>query len=101
MPCTGYSAFLAWSEFQFQKSVLGPLYMKDTHKLDSKASFYLFADDISIFFADKNIKKLEKIVNTSLENKTNWLRASKLKLNIDKSQLLFFDISPCPNKKMI
>ena len=49
-------------------------------------------------FADKNIRKLEAKINTSLENITNWLKANKLTLSIDKSQLLFFDLSPSTNK---
>ena len=85
-----------------QGSVLGPLlflvYINDIHKSDSEASFHLFADGTRLSFADKNIGRLEAKINTSLENITNWLKASKLTLNINKSQLLFFDLSPSTNK---
>ena len=74
------------------------VYTNDIHKSDSEASFQLFVDDISLSFADKNIRRLEAKINTSLENITNWLKANKLTLNIDKSQLLFFDLSPSTNK---
>ena len=55
-------------------------------------------DDISLSFADKNIRRLEAKINTSLENIKNWLKAIKLTLNIDKSQLLLFELSHTTNK---
>ena len=78
------------------------LYINGIHgksgKSGSETSFHLSADDTSLSFADKNIRRLEAKINTSLENITNWLKANKLTLNIDKSQLLFFDLSPSTNK---
>ena len=74
------------------------VYTNDIHKSDSEASFHLFADDISLSFADKNIRRLEAKINTSLENIKNWLKAIKLTLNIDKSQLLLFELSHTTNK---
>lgn len=55
-------------------------------------------EDTSLSFAGKNIRRLEAKVNTSLENMTNWLKANKLKLNIHKSQLSFFELSPSTNR---
>ena len=85
-----------------QGSGLGPflflVYINNIHKSDSKASFHLSADGTSLSFADKNIKRLEAKINTSFENITNWLKANKLTLNIDKSQLLVFDLPPSTNK---
>ena len=59
-------------------------------------SIYLWATQAS--FADKNIRRLEVKVNTSLENITNLLKANKVTLKVVKSQLLFFGLLPCPNK---
>ena len=53
---------------------------------------------MSLSFAEKKMRRLETEVNTLLENITNWLKASKLTLNIDKSQFLFFYLSPSTNK---
>ena len=64
-----------------QGSVMGPLlflvYINDIHKSGSEASFHLFVDDTSLSFADKNIRRLETKINTSLEYMTNWLKANK------------------------
>ena len=47
-----------------QGSVLGPLlfliYINDIHNSSAKLSFYLFADDTSLLYADTNLKSLEK-----------------------------------------
>ena len=53
-----------------QGSVLGPLlfliYINDIHHSSAKLSFYLFADDTSLLYADTNLKSLEKTVNSEL-----------------------------------
>ena len=53
----------------------------------NKLTFYLFADDINILYADKNFKLLEQILNTELHELYIWLTSNKLTLNL-KSQLL-------------
>ena len=52
--------------------------------------FYLITDDTNILYADKNLKDLERIVNNELQNLHNWLMASKLTLNINKSNFVIF-----------
>ena len=53
-----------------QGSVLGPLlfliYINDIHNSSAKLSFYLFADDTILLYADTNFKSLEKTVNSEL-----------------------------------
>jgi hypothetical protein len=77
-----------------QGSVLGPLlfllYVNDMHKCSDKLQFYLFADDTNILYADKNMKALESTVNIELRNLYDWLTASKLTLNIKKSNFVIF-----------
>ena len=72
-----------------QGSVLGPLlfliYINDIHNSSAKLSFYLFADDTSLFYADTNLKSLEKTVNSELLKVSDWLNANKLTLNAKKS----------------
>ena len=73
-----------------QGSVLGALffliYINDIFLADSKVLFHLFADDTCIFHSNKNYRKLENEINTSLDNIT---KANKLMINVKKSNLIF------------
>ena len=64
-----------------QGSVLGPLLflicVNDSHNSSAKLSFYLFADDTNLLYADSNLKSLEKTVNRELLNVSDWLNANK------------------------
>ena len=77
-------------------NVLGPLlfliYINDIFSAAPKVSFHLFADDTCIFHSNKNYKKLEDEINTSLDNITNWLKANKLMINVKKSNLIVFKV---------
>ena len=77
-----------------QGSVLGPLlfllYMNDIQESSDKLSFYLFADDTNILFANKNLKSFEFDVNHKLNRVYDWLIANKLTLNIKKVISLYF-----------
>ena len=56
-----------------------------------KLSFYLFADDTNLLYADKNLTSLETVVNEELRNIGNWLyMANKLSLNVKKSNFVIF-----------
>ena len=74
-------------------SILGLLlflvYNNNIHKSDSKTSFCLYADNTSLSFANKNIRRLKAKVNTSLENLTNRLKPNKLILNAENHNFYF------------
>ena len=59
--------------------------INDIHKSSKEFTFYLFADDTSLTYANDNLRTLELTVNNELEKVSEWLNANKLTLNIKKS----------------
>ena len=84
---------------------MGPLlfliYINDIHISSPQVKFNLFADDTCIFHSSKDATTLQRDLNTSLENVSNWLKANKLTLNVKKSNLLFFNIGNNESKNDI
>ena len=80
-----------------QGSCLGPLlfliYTNDLHKHISFCSCILFADDTTLYHTSKNINYLRWCVESDLKSISNWFKAHKLTLNIEKSTVLFFHCS--------
>lgn len=66
------------------------IYINDIYRSSDKFSFYLFADDTNLLYADKKLKSLETIVNNELKKIYNWLTANKLTLNIKKTNYVVF-----------
>ena len=42
------------------------IYVNDIYMASDKLTFYLFADDTNLLYADKNLKSLETIINCEL-----------------------------------
>ena len=77
-----------------QGSILGPLlfiiYINDFHRSSDILSFILFADDSNVFFSNKNPHTLIQTINTELNKLTQWIRANKLSLNLQKTKYMIF-----------
>ena len=50
----------------------------------------LFADDTNLSCLGNSIKKLNKLINTDLKHLVNWLNASKISLNVKKTEMVIF-----------
>ena len=74
-----------------QGSVLGPLlfliYVNDMHRSSKKFDFYLFADDTNLLYAEKDLNKLEFVVNEELLKLCEWLNSNKFSL-VSKSNFV-------------
>ena len=78
---------------QFARLRVRPVVILDLHQWynsSDKFSFYLFADDSNLLYADKNLKSLEENVNNELLKVSEWLNANKLTLNSKKSNYVIF-----------
>ena len=55
---------------------------------------YCFVQIRNIVQIRLELNQLKNNINTFLDSIANWLKANKLTLNMDKSKLLYFDLSP-------
>jgi hypothetical protein len=77
-------------------SILFLLYINHIENCTKLISFILFADDTNIFYSNKCLKTLNKIMQTEIDKVAEWLNANKLSLNTTKTKVILFRSS---NKK--
>ena len=58
------------------------------YRCSQKLDFYLFADDTNLLYVEKDLKKLEIVVNEELLKLSEWLNSNKLSLNPTKSNFV-------------
>ena len=77
-----------------QGSILGPLlfliYINDLNKCIKHAKTYHFADDTNLLEVNSSLKLLNKNINHDLSSLVKWLRANKISLNANKTELVIF-----------
>ena len=80
-----------------QGSLLGPLlfiiYINDFYRSSNTLSFILFADDSNLFFSHPDPNILLRTVNDELKHVTQWIKANKLSLNLQKTKFMLFSNS--------
>ena len=78
-----------------QGSVLGPLlfliFCNDIYKVLEFCSCILFADDTTVYKTHKDFMFLKWSINKDLKLISDWFRANKLTLNLNKTVCMFFD----------
>jgi hypothetical protein len=98
--CNGITS--SWKSIKFgvpQGSILGPLlfliYINDLPNVSPILHFVLFADDSNIFLSHKSYEELFRILNEELVLVSDWFKASKLSLNLTKTNFILF----CSHRK--
>lgn len=75
-----------------QGSILGPvlflLYINDITRCTDKVKFLLYADDTTIFIQGSNLHNISITLNNELNQVTNWIKANRLNLNLNKTQYM-------------
>ena len=77
-----------------QGSVLGPLlfliYINDLPKSLRYGLPFIFADDTALIYVERNPKALQKRINIDMKLLLRWLKANKISLNVDKTEIIIF-----------
>ena len=60
------------------------------HNAIKFSSIHHFADDTNMLLSDNSLKRLNKRINQDLKLTVEWIRANKLSLNVDKTEIIIF-----------
>ena len=86
-----------------QRSILGHLfliYVNDVNVSIKYSNTYHFADDTNLQLITHSLSKLNRYINHDLANLVQWLRANKISLNANKTELVLFKTSETRFTKM-
>ena len=94
---SGLSCTSDWQTVEYgtpQGSNLGPLlfliFCNDIYLQLENCNSILFADDTTVYKSHKNIHYLKYCIESNMVNLSNWFKANKLTLNLNKSICILF-----------
>ena len=77
-----------------QGSILGPLlfliYINDLTLSSNKMEYIMYADDTTLIYTQPELNSVEHNVNNELQYLSNWFKANKLLLNLQKTNFCVF-----------
>ena len=75
-----------------QGSILGPLlfllYVNDLPAVVAECTMSLYADDVTIYYANKYEGRDSEVLNADLQQVATWIEVNRLRMNITKTQLM-------------
>ena len=77
-----------------QGSILGPLlfllYINDLPNVSKFLTVILFADDRNVFYSHIDSSILTRVLKSEIDKLSEWFKANKLSLNLDKTKYMSF-----------
>ena len=66
------------------------MYSNDLNNAVEFSDVHYFADNTNVLYSVKSLKDINRKINFDLKNIVMWLRANKILLNADKTELVLF-----------
>ena len=66
------------------------IYINDLNEAISHSLIHHFADNTNILFSNKSLKKIHKYINHDLTQIAQWLKANRISLRSNKTEIILF-----------
>ena len=66
------------------------VYVNDLHEAATHSLIHHFANETNTLYCSKSLKKINKYINHDLFQTVQWLRANRISLNVNKTELIIF-----------
>ena len=100
--CLSDAALINWGVPQgsILETLLILIYINDLPQALNETGSYLYADDTCIFYQDKDVEKIERVLNKEFSSLCEWFIDNKLSIHFgdDKIKIIFFSRMKSPPK---